>query len=79
MANWAFDFLLRNPELAGRPIQRHRHALSFELPSGERQSFFVGSPAHYWDATDGWQPLDTALRLIGYGVRCAGPGDTHRP
>ena len=62
MANWAADFIERNPELARWPVHRHRHALSFESPSGERHSFFVGAPAHWWDRADGWQEIDTALR-----------------
>jgi hypothetical protein len=62
MANWARDFIERNPELARWPVHRHRHALSFESPSGERYSYFVGSPAHWFDRAEGWREIDTTLR-----------------
>ena len=70
MANWAADWLLSNPDLAGLPLTRHRHGITAALNARERVSHFVGSPAHWQDTNGIWQPLDTALQLIGteYGA-----------
>jgi hypothetical protein len=93
MANWAADFLERNPDLAGKALTRHRHGITAALNATERITHFVGSPAHYQDGNGAWQPLDTALQLIGteYGapglatrigldgaVRIAGKSHGHR-
>jgi hypothetical protein len=69
MANWAADWLERNPDLAGLPLTRHRHGITAALNASERVSHFVCSPAHYLDGGV-WRPLDTALQLIGteYGA-----------
>lgn len=93
MANWAADWLERNPDLAGRTLTRHRHGITAQINARERVSHFVGSPAHWQDTNGVWQPLDTALQLIGteYGapglatrigldgaVRIAGQSHSHR-
>lgn len=71
MANWVADFLERNPELARLPVhKRAAHSLHFRRPDGLIVAQFTGVPCHYLDVSTGWQPLDTALRLIGneYGA-----------
>jgi hypothetical protein len=93
VANWSADFLERNPDLAGKTLTRHRHGITAALNASESVTHFVGCPAHYQDGNGAWQPLDTALQLIGteYGapglatrigldgaVRIAGQSHSHR-
>lgn len=61
MPNWSADFLEQNPDLSQYAAARHRHGLTFALPGRDKQSVFVGSPAHWWDAANGWQQINTRL------------------
>ena len=58
MANWVADFLAANSGV--QIVGRARHALHVRA-GNDVQAFFLGLPIHYWDAADGWLPIETDL------------------
>ena len=62
MANWVADFLMRNPDMSAYPIaSRARSSLAFKV--GKTNIYqCLGAPIHYFDAVNGWQPIDTQLQ-----------------
>jgi hypothetical protein len=76
MANWAREYLAANPELAGRPVERHQFGMTFQRPDGTFEGHFVGTPAHYEVAPGVWEPIDTAL--IDHGDHISGTGTKTR-
>ncbi len=63
MANWAADFLQRNP---GDVVMRAKRGLHVKRGSLIEASF-TGAPCHYKDTDGLWKPLDTALKAASGG------------
>lgn len=60
MANWVYDFLTRNPDMAALPVyKRARNGLHFKQGSNV-VAHFTGRPVHY-DNGGVWTPIDTTL------------------